>query len=187
MSIIVRRNFKPLFLLFLVVLVATSAAVSAQTSTNVSTARVDFGTLGRGQSAQRDVILISLVNNSTVTYSITFSNVTNVSGELTATPSRGVIGPKTNITVSVRLDVSKDATEGNYSSSMVINESTAPAVGGGNSTARPTVVLQAIYTIQGNAPAYAELSGVDVPLVAGVLGVSTLVAIAALYVILKRT
>jgi hypothetical protein len=186
MSFIVGRSFRPLFLLFLVVLVATSAAVSAQTSTSVLTARVDFGTLGHGQSAQRDVTLINIVNNSTVTYSITFTNVTNASGQLTATPSRGAIGPKTNMIVSVRLDVPKDATEGNYNVSMFINESTAPNAGG-NSTARPTVVMQVIYTIQGNAPAHAALSGVDVPLVAGVLGVSTLVAIAALYFILKRT
>lgn len=186
MSFIVRRSFRPLFLLFLVALVATSAAVSAQTSISISTARVDFGTLGRGQSAQRDVIFINVVNNSTVTYSITFTNVTNASGQLTAAPSRGAIGPKTNMTVSVTLDVPKDAMEGNYNATMVINESTAPNVGG-NSTARPTVVMQVIYTIQGNAPAHGALSGVDVPLVAGVLGVSTLVAIAALYVILKRT
>lgn len=205
MSFRVRRCLTPLFLTFLVVLIATSAAVNAQTSTGVSTTRVatsaavnvqtstgvstahvDFGTLGRGGSAEQDVTLTNLVNNSTVTYSITFTNITNTSGQLTATPSQGSIGPKSNVTIAVRLNVASDAREGSFNSSMVVNESTTPNVGGG-STTLPAVVAQVTYIVQAKAPARTALSSVDVPLVTGVLGVSALVAIAVVYFIFKRT
>jgi hypothetical protein len=193
MSFRKRRSVTPLFSVLLVALIATTAAVSAQTRTSVATTSIDFGILGRGGSGERNVALINrAANNSTVRYSIAFTNVTNASGQLTATPSRGEIGPKSTMNVAVRLDVPSNAAEGNYNSSMVINESTVPS-GGGNSTALPAVVWQALYTIQGNAPvqgsaeAHGALSNVDVPLVAGVLGVATLVAIAAIYIIFKRT
>ena len=171
--------------MFLVILTVVSAAVNAQTSTGASTASVDFGTVGRGGSAERDVILTNPANNSTVTYSITFANVTNTSGQLTAMPSLGSIAPKSNVTIAVRLDVPSDAKEGNFNSSMVINESTAPNLGGG-SAALPALKAQVTYTVQGYASAQTALSDIDVPLVIGVLGIFALIAIAAIYVILKR-
>jgi len=185
MSCRVRRGLKPLFFIFLIVFIAVSAAVNAQTSTGVSTARIDFGTVGRGGSAERAVILTNPGNNSMLTYSVNFTNITNTSGELTATPSLGSIAPKSNVNVAVRLDVPSDAKEGNFSSSMVVNTSTAQNVGGG-STALRALVAQVTYTVQGNAPAQTALTDIDVPLVAGALGVFALVAIGAVYVILKR-
>jgi hypothetical protein len=177
----------------LIIFIATSPAVSAQTTTSVPATTIDFGTVGRGGNETRDVALVNIeANNSTVRYSISFINVTNASGKLTATPSRGEIGPKSKMNVVVRLDVPSNATEGNYNASMVVNESTVPYVGG-NATARPAVVWQVIYAVQGNAPVQGSVpahtlpSEVDVPLVAGVLGVATLAAIAAIYVIFKRT
>jgi hypothetical protein len=185
MSLSVRRSLTPLFSLFLVVLIAASAAVNAQTTTGVSTARVDFGTLGRGGSAERDVIFTNPANNSTITYSITFTNVTNTSGQLTAIPSSGSIAPKSNVTIAIMLDVLSNAEEGSYNSSMVVNESTAPNVGS-SSTALSALAAQVTYTVQGNAPAKTALSDVNVPLVTSILGVFALIAIAAVYVILKR-
>jgi hypothetical protein len=161
----------PLFFIFLIVV---SAAVSAQTGTGVGTAHVDFGTVGRGGSAERDVILYNRGNNSTFTYSVHFTNVTNTSGQLTATPSSGAIAPKSNVTVAVRLDIPSDAKEGNFSSSMVVN----------TSTVFPALNASITYTVQGNAPSPAQ--GVDVPLIAGAFGVFALVAIGAVYVILLR-
>jgi hypothetical protein len=187
MSFTMRPSLAPFFATFLIILIATSAAVSAQTRTSVPTTPLDFGTVGRGGNENANVTIINTAtNNSTVRFSITFTNVTNASGQLTATPSRGEIGPKSNMTVAVRLDVPSNATEGNYNSSMVINESTVPRAGG-NATILPAVVSHVTYTIQGNAPAQAAQSGVDVPLVAGVLGIATLAAIAAIYVIFRRT
>ena len=162
----------PLFFIFLIVV---SAAVNGQTGTGVGTAHVDFGTVGRGGSAERDVILYNRGNNSSFTYSVNFTNVTNTSGQLTATPSSGAIAPKSNVTVAVRLDVPSDAKEGNFSSSMVVNTS---------STLRPALNANITYTVQGNAPAPAQ--GVDVPLIAGAFGVFALVAIGAIYIILFR-
>jgi hypothetical protein len=185
MSFKVRRGLTALFLIFLIVLMAESAAVNAQTRTGVSTAaRIDFGTVGRGGSAQRDVILTNPGNNSSLTYSVKFTNVTNTSGQLTATPSSGAIAPKSNVTVTVRLDVPSDASEGNFSPSMVVN-STAQNLGGG-STALPARLVQVTYTVQGNAPAQTALTDIDVPLVTGALFVFALVAIGAVYVILKK-
>jgi hypothetical protein len=182
-----RPSLTPFFATFLIILIATSTAVSAQTRTSVPTTPLDFGTIGRGGSENANVTIVNIAtNNSTVRFSITFTNVTNASGQLTATPARGEIGPKSNMTVAVRLDVPGNATEGNYNSSMVINESTVPKAGGNETTLRP-VVKPVIYTIQGNAPAQPAQSGVDVPLVAGVLGIATLAAIAAIYVIFRRT
>ena len=151
-----------------------SAAVNAQTGTGVGTPLVDFGTVGRGGSAERNVILYNRGNNSTFTYSVTFTNVTNTSGQLTATPSSGAIAPKSNVTVAVMLDVPSDAKEGNFSSSMIVN----------TSTVFPAISAKITYTVQGNAPAPAQ--GIDVPLVAGAFGVFAVVAIAAVYVILLR-
>jgi len=192
MRFTMRRNLIPLFSVFLVALIATSVAVSAQPMTNVPTSPLDFGIVGRGTNETRDVTLLNLAaNNSTVRYSIAFTNVTNTSGRLTAAPSRGEIGTKSKMPVTVRLDVPSNATEGNYNSNMVINESTVPSVGG-NATILPAVVWQVIYTVQGNAsvpssaPVHGALSNVNVPLVAGVLGVATLVAIAAIYFIFKK-
>jgi hypothetical protein len=182
MSVIVRRGLTPLFFIFLIV---ASAAVNAQTSTGVSTARIDFGTVGRGGSAERDVILTNPGNNSTLTYSVNFTNVTNASGRLTTTPSNGTIAPKSNVTVAVRLDVPSDAKEGNFSSSMVVNMSTAQNVGGG-STILPALAANVTYTVQGNAPAQTASTNIDVPLVTGALSVFALVAIGAVYVILKK-
>ena len=178
MSFRVRRGLTPLFFIFLIVYLA-SAAVNAQTTTGVSTARIDFGTVGRGGSAERDVILTNRGNNSTLTYSVNFTNVTNTSGQLTATPSLGSIAPKSNVTVAVRLDVPSDAKEGNFGSSMVVNTSTAQ----NGSTLLPALSANITYTVQGNAQ---TAQGVDVPLVAGAFGVFALVAIGAVYVILKR-
>jgi hypothetical protein len=193
MSFKMRPSLTPFCAIFLFILIATSAAVSAQTRTSVPTTSsvpttpLDFGIIGRGGSENANVTIVNIAtNNSTVRFSITFTNVTNASGQLTATPSRGEIGPKSNMTVAVRLDVPGNATEGNYNASMVINESTVPRAGG-NATILPAVVKHLTYTIQGNAPAEAAQSGVDVPLVAAVLGIATLAAIAAIYVIFKRT
>ena len=166
-----RRGLTPLFFIFLIVV---SAAVNAQTGTGVGTPLVDFGTVGRGGSAERNVILYNRGNNSTFTYSVTFTNVTNTSGQLTATPSSGAIAPKSNVTVAVMLDVPSDAKEGNFSSSMIVN----------TSTVFPALSAKITYTVQGNAPAPAQ--GIDVPLVAGAFGVFAVVAIAAVYVILLR-
>ncbi|MGZ8889316.1 MAG: hypothetical protein ACXW1D_07220, partial [Halobacteriota archaeon] len=135
-------------------------------------------------SAERAVILTNPSNNSTLTYSINFTNMTNTSGVLTATPALGSIAPKSNVTVAVRLDVPSDAIEGSFSSSMVVNSSTAKNLGG--STALPAVMAQVTYTVQGNAPAQSTPTDIDLPLVAGTLGVFVLVAIGAVYVILKR-
>ncbi|HYC20841.1 MAG TPA: hypothetical protein VEF35_09585 [Candidatus Bathyarchaeia archaeon] len=151
-----------------------SAAVNAQTRTGVGTPLVDFGTVGRGGSAERNVILYNRGNNPTFTYSVTFANVTSTSGQLTATPSSGAIAPKSNVTVAVMLDVPSDAKEGNFSSSMIVN----------TSTVFPALSAKITYTVQGNAPAPAQ--GIDVPLVAGAFGVFAVVAIAAVYVILLR-
>jgi len=166
-----RRGLTPLFFIFLIVV---SAAVNAQTGTGVGTPLVDFGTVGRGGSAERNVMLYNRGNNSTFTYSVTFTNVTNTSGQLTATPSSGAIAPKSNVTVAVMLDVPSDAKEGNFSSSMIVN----------TSTVFPALSAKITYTVQGNAPAPAQ--GIDVPLVAGAFGVFAVVAIAAVYVILLR-
>jgi len=57
---------------------------------------------------------------------------------------------------------------------------------GGGSTALPAVMAQVTYTVQGNAPAQSTPTDIDLPLVAGTLGVFVLVAIGAVYVILKR-
>ncbi|MGA7075433.1 MAG: hypothetical protein WBZ42_02650 [Halobacteriota archaeon] len=160
-------------------LIVVSAAVNAQTGTGVSTPSIDFGTVGRGGSAERDVILYNRGNNSTLTYSVNFTNVTNTSGQLTATPSSGAIAPKSNVTIAVRLDVPSDAKEGNFSSSMLVNTSTA----GGGSTLLPALSANITYTVQSNAQ---TAQGVDVPLVAGAFGVFALVAIGAVYVILLR-
>jgi hypothetical protein len=185
MSFRLRRGLTPPFFIFLIVLIAASAAVNTQTRTGVATAaNIDFGTVGRGGSAQRDVILTNPGNNSTLTYSINFTDVTNTSGQLTAIPSSGAIAPKSNVTLTVMLDVLSDANEGNYSSSMAVN-STAQSLGGG-STALPARLIQVTYTIQGNAPTQTALIDIDVPLVTGVLFVFALVAIGAVYVILKR-
>ena len=177
MSFRVRRGLVPLLFIFLI---AVSAAVNAQTSTGVSTARIDFGTVGRGGSAQRDVILTG--NNSTLTYSIDFTNVTNTSGQLTVTPSSGAIAPKSNVTVTVRLDVPSDAKEGNFSSSMVVYMS---AQNVSSAVLLPALAATVNYTVQGNTPAQTA-QGVDVPLIAGAFGVFALVAIGAVYVILLR-
>jgi hypothetical protein len=166
-----RRGLTPLFFIFLIVV---SAAVNAQTGTGVGTPLVDFGTVGRGGSAERNVLLYNRGNNSTFTYSVTFTNVTNTSGQLTATPSSGAIAPKSNVTVAVMLEVPSDAKEGNFSSSMIVN----------TSTVFPALSAKITYTVQGNAPAPAQ--GIDVPLVAGAFGVFAVVAIAAVYVILLR-
>ena len=157
-------------------LIVVSAAINAQTGTSVSKPSIDFGTVGRGGSAERDVILYNRGNNSTLTYSVNFTNVSNTSGQLTATPSSGAIAPKSNVTVAVRLDVPSDAKEGNFSASMLVNTS---------STALPALSAVITYTVQGNAPAQTA-QGVDVPLIAGAFGVFALVAIGAVYVILSR-
>jgi hypothetical protein len=185
MNFSVRRGVTLLFFIFLIVLITVSAAVNAQTRTGVSTALIDFGTVGRGGSAERAVILTNPSNNSTLTYSVNFTNMTNTSGALTTTPALGSIAPKSNVTVAVRLDVPSDAIEGSFSSSMVVNSSTAKNLGGG-STALPAVMAQVTYTVQGNAPAQSTPTDIDLPLVAGTLGVFVLVAIGAVYVILKR-
>ena len=185
MSFRMRRGLAALFFICLIVLIAVSAAVNAQTRTGVSTARIDFGTVGRGGSTERDVILTNPGNNSSLTYSVNFTNVTNTSAQLTATPTSGSIAPKSNATVTVRLDVPSNAKEGNFTSSMVVNESTAQNLEGG-STALRALVAQVSYTVQGNAPAQIALTGIDVPLVTGALFVFAPVAIGAVYVILIR-
>jgi hypothetical protein len=182
-----RMQLKPIAaitVLFIVVaslFIVVSAAVNAQTGTGVSTPSIDFGTVGRGGSAERDVILYNRGNNSTLTYSVNFTNVTSTSGQLTATPSSGAIAPKSNVTVAVRLDVPSDAKEGNFNSSMLVNTSTAQ----NGSTLLPALSANITYTVQGNAPAQTA-QGVDVPLIAGAFGVFALVAIGAVYVILLR-
>jgi len=168
-----------LFIVVASLLIVVSAAVNAQTGTGVSTPSIDFGTVGRGGSAERDVILYNRGNNSTLTYSVNFTNVTNTSGQLTATPSSGAIAPKSNVTIAVRLDVPSDAKEGNFNSSMLVNTSTAQ----NGSTLLPALSANITYTVQGNAQ---TAQGVDVPLVAGAFGVFALVAIGAVYVILLR-
>jgi len=186
MSFRVRQALTPLFFISLIVLITVSAAVNAQTGAGVSTAHIDFGTVGRGGSAERDVILTNPDNNSTPTYSIYFTNVTNTSGQLTATPSSGIIAPKSNVTVNVRLDVPSEAKEGDFSSTMVVDMSTAQNVRG-NSTILPALTAQVTYTVHSNAPAQIAPTGINVPLVASVLGLFTLVALGAVYFILKRT
>jgi HYDIN/CFA65/VesB-like, Ig-like domain len=182
----VRRGLTPLFFILLVVLVVESATVNAQIGTSVSTARIDFGTVGRGGSAERDVILTNPGNNSTLTYSVNFINVTSTNGQLTATPSSGAIAPKSNVTVTVRLDVPGDANEGDFSSGMIVNSSTGQNAGG-SSTVLPSLAAQVTYTVQGNAPAQTAPTDINVPLVAGVLGLFALIAIGGVYVILKKT
>jgi hypothetical protein len=162
----------PLFFIFLIVV---SAAVNAQTGTGVGTAHVDFGTVGREGSAEREVILYNTGGNSTLAYSINFTNVTNTSGQLSASPASVKIAPNSNVTVAVRLEVPSDAKVGSFSSSMLVNTS---------STLRPALNANITYTVQGNAPAPAQ--GVDVPLIAAAFGVFAVVAIGAVYVILLR-
>jgi len=185
MSFMAKRSLTAPVLMLLFVLIIASTAVSAQTKTGVSTARVDFGTLGPGWSAARDVILTNPGSNSTVTYTINIVNVSNASGQLTATPSFGSIAPRSNVTIVVRLDVPSDAKEGSFSSSIVVNESKV-SNSGGKSTVLPTLVGQVNYAVQSNAAGLITLSDVDVPLVAGVFGVFALLAIVAVYVILRK-
>ena len=173
MSFRVRRCLTLLFFIFLIVV---SALVNAQIGIGVSPARIDFGTVVRGGSVERDVILYNTGGNSTLAYSINFTNVTNASGQLSASPASLTIAPNSNVTVAVRLDVPSDAKDGNFSSSMLVNTSSA---------VRPALRANITYTVQGNAPAQTG-QGVDVPLVAGALGVFALVAIGAVYVILLR-
>jgi len=153
-----------------------SALVTAQVGIGVSPARIDFGTVVRGGNAERDVILYNTGGNSTLAYSISFTNVTNPSGQLSASPASVTIAPNSNATVAVKLDVPSDAKDGNFSSNMLVNTS---------STVRPALSANITYTVQGTAPAQTA-QGVDVPLVAGALGVFALVAIGAVYVILLR-
>lgn len=173
MSFRVRRCLTPLFFIFLIVV---SALVTAQVGIGVSPARIDFGTVVRGGNAERDVILYNTGGNSTLAYSISFTNVTNTSGQLSASPASVTIAPNSNATVAVKLDVPSDAKDGNFSSNMLVNTS---------STVRPALSANITYTVQGTAPAQTA-QGVDVPLVAGALGVFALVAIGAVYVILFR-
>ena len=173
MSFRVRRCLTLLFFIFLIVV---SALVNAQIGIGVSPARIDFGTVVRGGSVERDVILYNTGGNSTLAYSINFTNVTNASGQLSASPASLTIAPNSNVTVAVGLDVPSDAKDGNFSSSMLVNTSSA---------VRPALRANITYTVQGNAPAQTG-QGVDVPLVAGALGVFALVAIGAVYVILLR-
>jgi hypothetical protein len=173
MSFRVRRCLTPLFFIFLIVV---SALVTAQVGIGVSPARIDFGTVVRGGNAERDVILYNTGGNSTLAYSISFTNVTNTSGQLSASPASVTIAPNSNATVAVKLDVPSDAKDGNFSSNMLVNTS---------STVRPALSANITYTVQGTAPAQTA-QGVDVPLVAGALGVFALVAIGAVYVILLR-
>jgi hypothetical protein len=184
MSFRVRRRLTPLFFVLLFIIIAASAEVNAQTDTVVSTARIDLGTVGRGGSAERDVILTNSGNNSTLTYSINFTYVKDTSGQLTATPISGSIAPKSNATVTVRLDVPSDAKEGSFSPNMVVNSITALDLKSGST--RSSLVTQVTYTIQGNAPAQTALSDINVPLVTGVLCVFALIAIMAVYFILKK-
>ena len=185
MSFKVRRGLMPLFFVFIIIIVAVSTGVNAQSDTVFSTAHIDFGTVGRGASAEKDVILTNRGNNSTLTYSIDFTYVMNTSGQLTATPTSGSIAPKSNATVTVRLDVPSDAKEGIFSPNMVVNTSTAQKLEGG-SMGSASLVTQVTYTIQGNAPAQSALKDVDVSLVIGVLCIFTLIAIGAVYIILKK-
>jgi hypothetical protein len=184
MSFRMRRRLTPVFFIFLIIIVASSVEVNAQTDTVVSTARIDLGTVGRGGRAERDVILTNSGNNSTLTYSINFTYVIDTSGQLTATPASGSIAPKSNATVTVRLDVPSDAKEGSFSPNMVVNATTAQDLKGGSTGS--SLVTQVTYTIQGNAPAQTALADVNVPLVTGVLCIFALIAIAAVYIILKK-
>jgi len=179
-----KRSVTLFVLSCLIGLCAVSATVCAQTTTRVSTAHVDFGTLAGGGSAERDVILTNPANNSTVRYAISFTNLSGASRQLTATPSSGSIGSKSNVTIAVRLDVPSDATEGNFSSHMIVNESKVPNIGG-NSTALPALTAQVTYVVKNNPPVFA-LSNVDVPLVAAVLGVFAVLAVVAVYLIFRK-
>jgi len=185
MSFNISRCLTPLFFVFLIILVVVSTGVNAQTNTVYSTASIDFGTVGRGGSSEKDVILTNSGNNSSLTYSINFTYVMNTSGQLTATPSSRSIAPKSNATVTVRLDVPSDAKEGSFSPNMVVNTSTARDLQSG-STGSSSLVTQVTYTVQGNVPAQTALTDVNVPLVIGVLCVFALIAIAAVYIILKK-
>jgi hypothetical protein len=85
----------------------------------------------------------------------------------------------------VRLDVPSDAKEGSFRPNMVVNTSTARDLQSG-STGSSSLVTQVAYTVQGNVPAQTALTDVNVPLVIGVLCVFALIAIAAVYIILKK-
>jgi hypothetical protein len=185
MSFNTSRYVAPLFFVFLIILVVVSIGVNAQTNTVYSTARIDFGTIGRGGSSEKDVILTNSGNNSSLTYSINFTYVMDTSGQLTATPSSGLIAPKSNATVTVRLEVPSDAKEGSFSPNMVVNTSTAQDLQSG-STGSSSLVTQVTYTVQGNVPAQTALTDVNVPLVTGVLCVFALIAIGAVYFILMK-
>src|SRR5665647_1761067 len=176
MSFNISRCLTPLFFVFLIILVVVSTGVNAQTNTVYSTASIDFGTVGRGGSSEKDVILTNSGNNSSLTYSINFTYVMTTSGS---------IAPKSNATVTVRLDVPSDAKEGSFRPNMVVNTSTARDLQSG-STGSSSLVTQVTYTVQGNVPAQTALTDVNVPLVIGVLCVFALIAIAAVYIILKK-
>ncbi len=185
MSFNISRCLTHLLFVFLIILVVVSTGVNAQTNTVHSTASIDFGTVGRGGSSEKDVVLTNSGNNSSLTYSINFTYVMNTSGQLTATPSSGSIAPKSNATVTVRLDVPSDAKEGSFSPNMVVNTSTAQDLQSG-STGSSSLVTQVTYTVQGNVPAQTALTDVNVPLVIGVLCVFALIAIGAVYFILMK-
>jgi hypothetical protein len=185
MSFNISRCLSPLFFVFLIILVVVSTGVNAQTNTVYATARIDFGTVGRGGSSEKDVILTNSGNNSSLTYSINFTYVLNTSGQLTATPSSGSIAPKSNATVTVRLDVPSDAKEGSFSPNMVVNTSTAQDLQNG-STGTSSLITQVTYTVQGNVPAQTALTDVNLPFAIGVLCVFALIAIGAVYLILKK-
>jgi hypothetical protein len=185
MSFNISRCLTHLLFVFLIILVVVSTGVNAQTNTVYSTASIDFGTVGRGGSSEKDVILTNSGNNSSLTYSINFTYVMNTSGQLMATPSSESIAPKSNATVTVRLDVPSDAKEGSFSPNMVVNTSTAQDLQSG-STGASSLVTQVTYTVQGNVPAQTALTDVNVPLVIGVLCVFALIAIGAVYFILMK-
>src|SRR5450756_615297 len=130
-------------------------------------------------------ILTNSGNNSSLTYSINFTYVMNTSGQLTATPSSGSIAPKSNATVTVRLDVPSDAKEGSFRPNMVVNTSTARDLQSG-ATGSSSIVAQVTYTVRGYVPAQTALTDVNLPLVIGVRCVFARMAKAAVYIIVKK-
>jgi len=101
---------------------------------------------------------------------------------VTVNPSSGSINPDTNITVTVRADVSTNAKDGNYSTLLVVNSTAGSRTG--QVIVVPAIALPVKYTVNGTAPAQDPVNTIPtVPLIgAGII----IVLIAAVYVGIRR-
>lgn len=170
---------KPLLLLLLTaaVALAVTAPVNAL-GVGVTPAVVNLGTIGRGGSATQEIRIYNTDHNSSLSYTVAAVNASAI----TVNPSSGSINPDTNITVTVRADVSTNAKDGNYSTLLVVNST------GGSRTGQvivvPAIALPVKYTVNGTAPAQDPVNTIPTVLLIGA-GI-IIVLIAAVYVGIRR-